>query len=79
MFTSLAYDKSWSVKVDGKEVETWSVKDALLAFDIPEGEHEIVFEYNVPGFNVGMVISVVTLAGIVVWFALRKSMIRKNK
>lgn len=74
VFTSFAYDKSWSVKVDGKEVETWSIKDALLAFDIPKGEHEIVFEYNVPGFNVGMVISVVTLTGIVVWFALKKSL-----
>ncbi len=72
VFTSLVYDDAWSVMVDGEEVDKWSVKDALMAFDIPEGEHKIVIKYNVPGFKAGVLISSITIAGILFWYTYRK-------
>lgn len=71
-FTSLVYDEAWSVKVDGKEVDTYALKDGLLCFGITKGQHRVEIEYSVPGFAAGMVISGVTLLGLLFFF-LRKS------
>ena len=43
--TTLAYDKGWNVYVDGEQVETYQTLDALLAFDVEEGEHTIEMRY----------------------------------
>lgn len=66
-FTSLVYDEAWSVKVDGKEVDTYALKDGLLCFDITKGQHTVEIEYNVPGFAAGMGITCVTLAAVIVF------------
>ena len=70
-FTSLVYDEAWSVKVDGKEVDTYALKDGLLCFDITKGQHTVEIEYSVPGFAAGMVITCITLVGVLFVF-LRK-------
>ena len=73
-FTSLVYDTAWSVKVDGKEVETHALKDGLLYFDITEGTHNVSIEYKVPGFAAGMLITCITVATVaaVVAFRIKK-------
>jgi uncharacterized membrane protein YfhO len=67
MFTSIPYDEGWTVKVDGKRVKLSSktedeeenyhaenkVLGALLAFDIPEGEHTVELSYIPQGFLIG--------------------------
>ena len=65
-FTSLVYDEAWSVKVDGKEVDTYALKDGLLCFDITKGQHTVEIEYSVPGFAAGMGISCVTFVAVLV-------------
>ncbi len=52
-FTSLVYDESWKVYVDGKRTDTWAFEDGLLCFDITAGTHEIELEYSVPGSVLG--------------------------
>jgi len=71
VFTSLVYDEAWSVKVDGKEVEKYSLQDGLLYFDITKGSHKVEIEYNVPGFAVGLGITIMTFAGVLLWCILR--------
>lgn len=61
MVFSIPYEKDWVVKVDGKEVETHRVMDALLAFDIDSGEHQIELMYIPRGLMVGIPISVAFL------------------
>lgn len=70
-FTSLVYDKAWNVKVDGKEVETHALKDGLLYFDITKGSHKVEIEYNVPGFALGLGITLITAAALAVWCIFR--------
>ncbi len=67
MFTSIPYDEGWTVKVDGKRVKLSSktedeeenyhaenkVLGALLAFDVPEGEHTVELSYIPQGFLIG--------------------------
>lgn len=61
MFTSIPYDKGWTVTVDGVEAETFKLGDALLGFNINEGQHTVKFRYTPSGFVAGIIISVVCL------------------
>ncbi len=65
MMTSIEYDKGWTVKVDGKEVETYAVGDALLAIDLEAGDHEIEMSFMPRGFLPGVVLSVISAVALV--------------
>lgn len=60
LFTSIPYDKSWNVYVDGKKVSSddiIKVSDALLGIKTESGTHEIVFKYDIPCYNLCIFIS----------------------
>ncbi len=60
-YTSIPYDKGWSVTVDGKKVETFDLADnAFLAFEIDAGEHEIEMNYSPRGLAIGIIVSAVS-------------------
>ncbi len=65
LMTTVEFDKGWTVKVDGKKVETYPIGSALMAFDIEAGEHEIEMTFSPKGFLPGIVISVVSLVALV--------------
>lgn len=71
MFTSLVYDPSWHVLVDGVPAETWALQDGLLCFDIGAGTHEIEIRYRVPGFALGLALSVTYVTGASICLLLR--------
>ena len=95
MYTSIPFDKGWTVKVDGKKValnedtgtETKykannKVFGALLAFEVPEGEHTIELSFVPRGFAIGSVLAILGLG--VVGFGVYKDVTadrkrRKNK
>lgn len=60
IYTSIPFDKGWNVFIDGKKVETFSIANALLAFNCPSGEHEITFKYEIPYFKIGLLISFIS-------------------
>ena len=62
VMTTIPYDKYWQVYVDGERVETYKVADALLAFDIGEGEHTVEMKYRSVPFIAGLSISLGGLA-----------------
>lgn len=69
LYTSIIYDRGWSVFVDGKEVEYTSIKDALMAVPITAGEHTLEFRYYPQGKKAGTAItafSAAVLAGFIV-------------
>ena len=76
IYTSIPYDKSWEIFVDGVALEYYdeetdvssegkiiAVGDALIGFDIAEGEHTISFRYNAKGLNIGIAL---TVAGVTI-------------
>lgn len=67
VFTSIPYDAGWTVKVDGKTVETYAVGDAMLGFDVTAGEHTVTLTFLPRGFIVGIVL---TVLGILLTVAL---------
>ncbi len=75
LFTTVPYDKGWTVTVDGVEQEGRNLFDAFLGIDLPEGRHEIVLSYRPQGLGLGIGVSAVSalcLAGIFLWGRLKK-------
>lgn len=62
LYTSIIYDKGWSVLVDGKETEYTSIKDALMAIPVKAGEHSLEFRYYPQGKKAGTMITVLSVA-----------------
>ena len=60
--TSIPQDGGWEVLVDGKKVQTSAICGVLLGFEVPEGEHEVVFRYHVPGLAAGAAVAVLAWA-----------------
>ena len=70
LMTTVPNDGGWKIFVDGEEAEVLKLADYFCAAVIPEGEHEIVFEYTVPGIKAGAAVSVlstVLFAGLIVY------------
>lgn len=76
LYTSIPYDKGWTVYVDGKKVETHAFKDALLSFELSGGSHDIIFEYSPTGLNIGIII---TMMSILIIISIIITDILKNK
>ena len=62
IMTTIPYDKGWRITVDGQEVETFEVSNALVAFYIPTaGDHEIEMKYMPKELVIGTAISIVSV------------------
>lgn len=72
MFTSIPYDKGWTVKVDGKAVETFAAGEAMLAFGVEAGEHTVEITFFPRGLIVGLACSLVGAALLIVLCVLQK-------
>lgn len=60
LFTSIPYDESWKVYIDGKLIDKsnlLSISDSLLGVNVSAGEHNITFVYKAQGLNECIVIS----------------------
>lgn len=60
-YTSIAYVGGWKAYVDGVETEITPVGNALLAFPVGAGTHDIELTYTPEGFVPGLVCSVLAL------------------
>lgn len=74
LYTSIPYDESWSIYIDGKKAETFKIGESQLATTIKHGEHKISFRYAPKGMKYGIIISAVIWAAIAVYavFYIRK-------
>lgn len=79
VYTSIPYDDGWHVFVDGKEIETYKLGEALLSFECNEGNHKIKIVYKIPYFKSGIIISFLSILGIVAYEKFIKKRLSKNK
>lgn len=61
-YTSISFDKGWKAYVDGEEVEITPVCDALVAFKLSSGHHDIKLKYCPQGFTLGVTVTLVSIA-----------------
>lgn len=57
MFTSIPYDRGWTVRVDGSPVETSALEDGLLSIRLEPGTHRIEMDYTPPRLMEGLLVS----------------------
>ena len=77
-YTSVPYEPGWRAYVDGVETELapnldpnskdLQLTDAVCAFPLSAGTHEITLKYTAPGLKTGAVISLVCLAALTALF-----------
>lgn len=59
---AIPYSTGWSAYIDEQEAEVYCLNDRYLGIVIPEGEHTIAFEYQMPGKYVGYTFTFVGIA-----------------
>jgi hypothetical protein len=56
------YYHDWKAQVDGKSARLWRANYAFEAVEVPAGHHEVVLVYQDEAFQVGLVVSLFSLA-----------------
>ena len=63
LYTSIPYNKGWSVYIDGEQVdkdEILKIGEAMLAVNVERGSHVVEFKFEAPGLKLGIIISLAT-------------------
>ncbi|MBN1761333.1 MAG: YfhO family protein [Chitinispirillaceae bacterium] len=68
---------AWKATVDGRSAKVLRADYALRAIPVPAGKHRVICRYSDSAFNKGLLISLLTLAGIAA--ALVAAFLRKKK
>ena len=68
-FTSEWFYPGWRAYVDGREAPIYRADYMFRAVPVPPGFHEVKFVYDPPLFRLGMIISLVTLFGVIMAFS----------
>lgn len=74
LFTSIPYDKGWTVKIDGKKYMTRKAFDTFLAVDVSAGNHEITLTYFPEGLRLGCLLSGASLLLLLLLVIIRRWM-----
>lgn len=93
MYTSIPYEKGWSVYVDGEKQEAVQVcnntytdaegnkthKGSMLGIELEKGNHTIELKYSPEGFIPGAIISIVCLAAFVLIILYNRKRMKASK
>lgn len=63
---AVPYSKGWSAKIDGNSVKVYKMNDMYMGMEVPAGEHLIELNYFTTGLKGGIMISMISLLGIIV-------------
>lgn len=79
-YTSIPYDESWQISVDGKRVSVDEMKECkigngFIGFYLTAGEHDIELKYVPRGLIIGVSVTAVTIIALFVLFVI----LRKQK
>ena len=78
LYTSIPYDKGWSVYIDGVKQKTVMLNGTQLACEITKGEHKVEFKFMPQGLLYGAAGTAAGWTGIIL-YALYKSIKKKKK
>ena len=72
---NISFDEGWQVYVDGKLEEKEAISDTFLGVRLSKGTHQIHLYYEVPGYKIGLEITIFSLLVLIGIFVFE---IRKN-
>ena len=75
LFLSIPYSTGWSAKVDGEKTSIVKANGMYMAIPLTPGKHHIQLKYSTPWLRAGILTSLMTLFGILIYQVIRM----KNK
>lgn len=75
---SIPYDENWDIKVDGNQVEQVEVLDSLTAIPVSKGNHSIILKYVSPGFELGLIITSISVVIFLIYCIIYVLVIRNK-
>ncbi len=69
IFSEIFYPKGWEATIDGNKAEILRSNYVLRALEIPEGQHEVVFEFKPKVYSSGNMIMLISSILILLGFA----------
>lgn len=80
LFLSIPKDEGWSVFLDGQRVEPEEVLHAFIAIPMTAGRHDIELKYVSAGFQEGLLLTGISLAGfLLLWIMTVRHKKRKKE
>lgn len=64
-YTSIIYDEAWRIRVNGKKVKTQRLLENFICFNLDKGENVIEMAYYPKGVPTGVMVTAITLAGVI--------------
>jgi uncharacterized membrane protein YfhO len=68
LFTTIPYQEGWTVKVDGKKVDTTECLNAMIYVELTPGTHTVTFSYIPPGFIAGLILLVLGVGMVIIFY-----------
>ena len=78
LYTSIPYEKGWTIKVDGKKVKPVVLVDSLIGIEVTEGTHTVTMRFLPDYLIKGIIISVVGVILLIAIIVLEKRCSKKN-
>ncbi len=75
---TLPFENGYEIYVDGEKTEYGSYRDSLIFIKASKGTHEIVIRYKTPGFTLGILISLFSLALTICFVVSSKVYVKKE-
>jgi uncharacterized membrane protein YfhO len=80
MMTTIPYEPGWTVKVDGKKVETKKVLDSFIAIPVGSpGKHTVEMTFTPRGFPLGLTLCIVGIGLCVLIYLFDKKYLKLKK
>ena len=73
IFTSIPYDESWEIKVDGKKVKPIILLDSLIGIEAEPGKHTIDMQYKNTNYIGPAIVSIISIIGYIIFNVKRKN------
>ena len=70
LFTSIPYDPSWKIKVDGQKIEAREIFGGFMGISLSAGEHEIEMRFEPEGASFGLLLSITAVLFLVLFLFL---------
>ncbi len=77
--TTLPFDNGFDIYIDDEKVEVEKIDDLYIGAQISSGNHHVVIEYHIPGFKIGLILTVLALIFAAITFIFDvKKLLNKN-
>ena len=71
LLTSIPYNPGWAAYIDNQLVPIIKIGESLIGIELEEGKHAVKFTFTPRGLKQGILVSFLTLSGILLFFVLR--------